>query len=184
MDFYSKTDYNNPSALILNSAQSMYQIRTIEPKDNPQIASIIREVSKEFGLAAESGFAVADPVLDNLYEVYQKENAQYWVIENEQGKILGGGGISLLQGDSNILEIQKMYFTAEIRGLGFAKQILNLAFEFAKQHGFNFCYLETTADLWQAVKLYEKLGFEHLSAPKGNTGHSHACEIWMLKSLV
>lgn len=162
----------------------MYTIRTIEQKDNAQIASVIREVSEEFGLAAESGFAVSDPILDNLYQVYQHPNSQYWVIENNHGVILGGGGISPLQGDSSILEIQKMYFTAEIRGHGFAKQILNLAFEFARQQGFNFCYLETTADLWQAVKLYEKLGFEHLSEPKGNTGHSHACEIWMLKSLV
>jgi len=162
----------------------MYTIRTIEQKDNAQIASVIREVSEEFGLAAESGFAVSDPILDNLYQVYQHPNSQYWVIENNHGVILGGGGISPLQGDSSILEIQKMYFTAEIRGHGFAKQILNLAFEFARQQGFNFCYLETTADLWQAVKLYEKLGFEHLSEPKGNTGHSHACEIWMLKSLI
>ena len=162
----------------------MYTIRTIEQKDNAQIANIIREVSKEFGLAAESGFAVADPILDNLYDVYQQNNAQYWVVENDQGQILGGGGLSPLQGDASILEIQKMYFAAEIRGQGFAKKIMNLAFEFAIQHGVDSCYLETTADLWQAVKLYEKLGFNHLSAPKGNTGHSHACEIWMLKSLV
>lgn len=162
----------------------MYTIRAIEKKDNAQIANIIREVSKEFGLAAESGFAVADPILDNLYDVYQQKNAQYWVVENDQGQILGGGGLSQLQGDASILEIQKMYFAAEIRGLGFAKKILNLAFEFAIQHGVDSCYLETTADLWQAVKLYEKLGFNHLSTPKGNTGHSHACEIWMLKSLV
>ena len=162
----------------------MYKIRAIEQKDNAPIAHIIREVSKEFGLAAESGFAVADPILDNLYDVYQHTNSHYWVIENAKGQILGGGGISPLQGDSSILEIQKMYFAAEIRGQGFAKQILNLAFEFAIQHGVDFCYLETTADLWQAVKLYEKLGFQHLSAPKGNTGHSHACEIWMLKTLI
>lgn len=161
----------------------MYKIRTIEQKDNVKIAYLIREVSKEFGLAAESGFAVADPILDNLYQVYQQPNAQYWVIEDDQGEILGGGGIAPLQGDFSILEIQKMYFDHAIRGHGFAKQILSLAFEFAKQQHFKLCYLETTASLWQAVKLYEKIGFEHLDAPKGHTGHSHACEIWMQKQL-
>ncbi|CAM4299921.1 GNAT family N-acetyltransferase [Acinetobacter pragensis] len=161
----------------------MYKIRTIEQKDNVKIAYLIREVSKEFGLAAESGFAVADPILDNLYQVYQQPNAQYWVIESDQGEILGGGGIAPLQGDFSILEIQKMYFDDAIRGHGLAKQILSLAFEFAKQQQFKLCYLETTASLWQAVKLYEKLGFEHLDAPKGYTGHSHACEIWMQKQL-
>ena len=75
-----------------------------------------------------------------------------------------------------------MYFLPELRGLGFAKKILEQCFEFAQHHGFQACYLETTKNLWQAVKLYEKLGFEHLPTPKGNTCHSHACEVWMLKT--
>ena len=161
----------------------MYQIRPIQIQDNAAIASIIRQVSHEFGLAAESGFAVADPILDHLYQVYSRDNAQYWVIENEQGQILGGGGLSPLMGDESILEIQKMYFLPEIRGLGLAKKILHLAFEHAQASQCHALYLETTQDLWQAVKLYEKLGFQQLKAPMGHTGHSHACEIWMLKSL-
>lgn len=161
----------------------MYTIRKLQIQDNAILAQIIREVSKEFGLAPESGFAVADPILDDLYSVYHQENAAYWVVEDQHGLVFGGGGVSPLQGDNSILEIQKMYFLKEIRGFGLAKQILNHAFEFAQSKGFNTLYLETTQDLWQAVKLYEKLGFTHLDAPKGNTGHSHACEIWMSKSL-
>ena len=161
----------------------MYRIRTIQTKDNAEIARIIRQVSKEFGLAAESGFAVADPILDQLSVVYDQPYAQYWVIENELGEIFGGGGLSPLNGDEHILEIQKMYFLPEIRKLGFAQHILNLCFNFAKEKGFQALYLETTQQLWQAVKLYEKLGFLHLDTPQGNTGHSHACEIWMLKTL-
>ncbi|MDI1223802.1 MULTISPECIES: GNAT family N-acetyltransferase [Acinetobacter] len=162
----------------------MYQIRTIQIQDNPSIAQVIREVSKEFGLAPESGFAVADPILDDLYQVYAQPNAQYWIIEDVNGRVVGGGGLSPLQGDATVLEIQKMYFLPELRGLGFAKKILEKCFEFAQQQGFQSCYLETTQDLWQAIKLYEKLGFKHLSQPKGNTGHSHVCEVWMLKTLL
>jgi len=162
----------------------MYQIRTIQIQDNPSIAQVIREVSKEFGLAPESGFAVADPILDDLYQVYAQPNAQYWIIEDANGRVIGGGGLSPLRGDATVLEIQKMYFLPELRGLGFAKKILEKCFEFAQQQGFQSCYLETTQDLWQAIKLYEKLGFEHLSQPKGNTGHSHVCEVWMLKILL
>ncbi|ENV16269.1 GNAT family N-acetyltransferase [Acinetobacter guillouiae] len=162
----------------------MYQIRTIQIQDNPSIAQVIRDVSKEFGLAPESGFAVADPILDDLYQVYAQPNAQYWIIEDANGRVVGGGGLSPLQGDATVLEIQKMYFLPELRGLGFAKKILEKGFEFAQQQGFQSCYLETTQDLWQAIKLYEKLGFKHLSQPKGNTGHSHVCEVWMLKTLL
>ncbi|MDM1765408.1 MULTISPECIES: GNAT family N-acetyltransferase [unclassified Acinetobacter] len=160
----------------------MYSLRKIQPQDNAQLAQIIREVSKEFGLAPESGFAVADPVLDQLFAVYSAANSQYWVIENESGQIFGGGGLAPLKGDESILEIQKMYFLPEVRGFGFAKKILEHAFSFTQQQGFYACYLETTKQLHQAVQLYEKLGFQHLPTPKGNTGHSHACEIWMLKT--
>lgn len=161
----------------------MFRIRTIQAQDNSAIAAIIRKVSAEFGLAAESGFAVADPILDNLYAVYTQPNSQYWVIENEQGTILGGGGLSPLKGADDILEIQKMYFLPELRGHGFATKILEKCFEFARKNQFQACYLETTASLGQAIKLYEKIGFKHLDTPKGNTGHSQACEIWMLKNL-
>lgn len=161
----------------------MYSIRLIQINDNPHIAYIIRQVSEEYGLAASSGFAVGDSILDQLFEVYQQENATYWVIEDQEGNIVGGGGIAPLQGDADVLEIQKMYFLPQIRRQGLAEKTLNLAFDFAKQHGFKTCYLETTANLWQAVKLYEKLGFQHLSQPLGNTGHSEACKIWMSKNL-
>lgn len=161
----------------------MYHIRLLRLEDNPQMAQIIRTVSQEFGLAAESGFAVADPVVDHLYSVYSQDFCNYWVVIDENDQLFGGGGLSPLQGDSTVLEIQKMYFLTEIRGQGFAKQILERCFEFADTHKFNQLYLETTKDLWQAVKLYEKLGFKHLNQPMGNTGHSHACEIRMLKTL-
>ena len=161
----------------------MYTLRTIQPSDNQALAKIIRQVSAEFGLAVESGFAVADPILDDLYTVYTQENANYWVVEGTDGQIMGGGGLSPLHGDETVLEIQKMYFLPEIRGYGFAQQILEKSFLFTEQLGFKSCYLETTKDLWQAVKLYEKLGFKHLSHPKGHTGHSHACEIWMEKQM-
>lgn len=161
----------------------MYSIRPIQPEDNAQIANIIRRVSQEFGLAAESGFAVGDSILDELYQVYQQPKSAYWVVVDQQNKIYGGGGIAPLKGDATILEIQKMYFLPEIRQQGFAKKILELSFEFALAHQIKSVYLETTKVLWQAVKLYEKFGFQHLDHPEGNTGHSEACEIWMLKNL-
>lgn len=178
MDLSLESSCINPSFFFI-----MFIIRPIQPSDNPIIASIIREVSKEFGLAPESGFAVADPILDNLYTVYSQPHSQYWVIADEHDQVYGGGGVSPLKGAEHIFEIQKMYFLPELRRHGFAQKILELCFEFAEQNGIQSCYLETTKDLWQAVKLYEKLGFVHLNAPLGQTGHSHACEIWMEKYL-
>ncbi|MBJ9985095.1 GNAT family N-acetyltransferase [Acinetobacter sp. S40] len=161
----------------------MYSIRQIQAQDNSDIARIIREVSKEYGLATDAGFAVSDPILDQLSKVYNQPNSQYWVIVDQNQNVLGGGGISPLLGDATLLEIQKMYFLPVLRGKGFAKRLLQQCFDFAKAQNFTACYLETTATLKEAIGLYEQLGFQHLTQPRGQTGHSHACEIWMLKTL-
>lgn len=161
---------------------STAQVRLIQPQDNPEIAAVIREVSAEHGLTADKGFAVADPILDTLYEVYSKPRSAYWVVEMD-GKIVGGGGISQVAGgDEHTAELQKMYLSSVLRGKGLAKQIVLMSLEFAKQQGYTRCYLETTSELQAAIKLYEKLGFDFIDEPLGNTGHSD-CEIRMLKTL-
>ncbi|WOT05706.1 bifunctional helix-turn-helix transcriptional regulator/GNAT family N-acetyltransferase [Shewanella youngdeokensis] len=161
--------------------QTGYHIRTITAEDNAAIAQIIREVSAEYGLTADKGYGVADPTLDSLSEVYTADNACYWVVEH-QGQILGGGGIAPLSNQPGVCELQKMYFLPALRGKGLARRLAIQAFNFATTQGFSACYLETTANLIEAIALYESLEFQHLAAPLGNTGHD-ACEICMLLKL-
>ncbi|EEG85173.1 hypothetical protein PROPEN_03543 [Proteus penneri ATCC 35198] len=97
-------------------------IRAIEEKDNAGIARVIREVSAEHGLTADKGFAVADPILDTLYEVYHQPRSAYWVVEMD-GEVVGGGGVApLAGGDGNTCELQKMYLSSKLRGKGIAKK--------------------------------------------------------------
>ena len=134
-----------------------YKVRLIEQQDNAGIAAVIREVSAEHGLTADKGFAVADPILDTLFEVYSQPRSAYWVVEMD-GEIVGGGGVSQLAGgDDKTAELQKMYLSSVLRGKGLAKQIVLMSLEFAKAQGYTRCYLETTKELQAAIKLYEKL---------------------------
>ncbi|MCR9549706.1 bifunctional helix-turn-helix transcriptional regulator/GNAT family N-acetyltransferase [Vibrio antiquarius] len=158
-----------------------YVLRPLTKADNPQVADVIRKVSAEYGLTADKGYGVADPTLDDMYSVYNQCGAAYWVIEH-RGEIVGGGGFAPLAGEPNVCELQKMYFLPQTRGHGLAKRIVALSLQLAKQFGYQQCYLETTECLREAVSLYEKLGFEHLDAPLGQTGHD-ACEVVMLKVL-
>ncbi|MFH4402494.1 bifunctional helix-turn-helix transcriptional regulator/GNAT family N-acetyltransferase [Vibrio diabolicus] len=158
-----------------------YVLRPLTKADNPQVADVIRKVSAEYGLTADKGYGVADPTLDDMYSVYNQCGAAYWVIEH-RGEIVGGGGFAPLAGEPNVCELQKMYFLPQTRGHGLAKRIVALSLQLAKQFGYQQCYLETTECLREAVGLYEKLGFEHLDAPLGQTGHD-ACEVVMLKVL-
>lgn len=159
-----------------------FHIRPIQQSDNPYIAQVIRDVSAEFGLTADKGYSVADPTLDTLFEVYQSEVSQYWVIVNENNKVVGGAGIAPLAGKPQVCELQKMYILPIARQQGFAQQLISLCFDQAKRFGFEQCYLESTAELKAALNLYQKLGFKHLDAPWGNTGHND-CEVVMVKAL-
>ncbi|MCX0499235.1 GNAT family N-acetyltransferase [Erwinia billingiae] len=164
------------------ATQLNLHVRPITLDDNPQIAQVIRDVSAEFGLTADKGFTVADPNLDHLFELYSEPDSAYWVVELE-GKIVGGGGVAPLQcSEAGVCELQKMYFMPAVRGLGLARELAMQAMDFARERGFKRCYLETTASLTRAVRLYEHLGFEHIPGPMGCTGHVD-CEVTMLKTL-
>lgn len=157
------------------------QIRKIKKEDNTQIAKVIRDVFIELD-APKTGTAYEDPILDTLFEVYDKDKSVYFVIEYE-GKIIGGSGIAPLEnGPKEICELQKMYFLPEARGKGLGEQMIIKCLDFAKETGFKSCYLETLEMMKAAQKLYQKVGFEYLEEPLGCTGHT-SCPVWMMKNL-
>jgi putative acetyltransferase len=75
-----------------------------------------------------------------------------------------------------------MYFLPEARGLGLGIELMQKCLAKAKEFGFESCYLETMPYMEAAQKLYNKVGFEYLDKPLGNTGHT-SCPVWMLKKL-
>jgi len=160
---------------------SMPIIRPILKKDNKQIASVIRGILVDFGVP-KVGTAYADVTLDTMFEAYQKPRSIYFIIELD-GKVLGGGGISQLDNsEENICELQKMYFSPEVRGLGLGRKMISLCLEKAKEFNFEKCYLETMTYMEAAQGLYKKNGFEYIDGPLGDTGH-YSCPVHMLKDI-
>lgn len=155
-------------------------VRSLTPSDDPSVAAVIRRVSAEYGLTKDKGYGVADPTLDSMHRVYAEAKSHYWVIEQDQ-RILGGGGVAPLAGSDNLCELQKMYFLPQLRGKGLARMLAVKALKFAREQGYNGCYLETTANLKEAIALYQSLGFVVIPHALGNTGHD-ACEVRMLKT--
>jgi len=70
-------------------------IREIQPEDNKSIEAIMTNCFKEFGLPV-SGSSLEDEDVKKMYEGFQTDRAVYYVVE-EQGKVLGGGGVKQLQ---------------------------------------------------------------------------------------
>ncbi len=149
-------------------------IRAILPKDNPSVARLIRTVMPEFG-AGGKGFAIHDPEVDDMFAAYSQPRAAYFVCE-ENGKVVGGGGIAALSGgQASTCELKKMYFLPSGRGKGSGQKVLMTCLKSARDFGFDLCYIETFNTMHAAMKLYEKNGFKKVSGPMGNTGH-FACD--------
>lgn len=156
-------------------------IREIKPKDNSEVATVIRKVLVDLGVP-KVGTAYADKALNHMYENYNVPRASYFVIEHE-ARIIGCAGVAQLENyDNTVCELQKMYFLEEARGRGLGAKMMEICLDRARQFGFEKCYLETMPYMKAAQKLYIKSGFEYLDKPMGDTGH-FSCPVWMLKSL-
>ena len=157
-----------------------YNIREIQQKDNKQVETVIRTCLIEFG-ANHEGTAWADPDLCRFSEIYNTEGNKYWIIEDENGKILGGVGIGNLEGTDKICELQKMYCLPQIRGTGLSHKLMDIALNYAKQF-YKKCYLETLPNMIAAQKFYEKYGFTRIYEPVIKTEH-FACDVLYIKDL-
>lgn len=157
------------------------QLKSITKEDDAEMGKLIKSVLTEFK-ANKPGTAYFDESTDHLSTVFTELKSAYWVLE-EAGQIVGGGGIYPTAGlPENTCELVKLYLAPETRGKGFGKLIINQCIAKAKAFGYKYVYLESMPELNQAVNLYEKLGFEYLNKPLGNTGH-FGCNLWMLKQL-
>lgn len=156
-------------------------IRPIEPRDDAAVAAIIRTVMPEFG-ASGPGFAIEDAEVDTMYEAYSQPRCAYYVVDLD-GQVLGGGGVApLANGDPEICELRKMYFLQAARGIGAGRDLMAKCLDAARELGYKRCYLETLENMYAARALYEKVGFEPIDCPLGDTGH-YGCDAFYLRDL-
>jgi DNA-binding MarR family transcriptional regulator/predicted GNAT family acetyltransferase len=111
-----------------------------------------------------------------LEEYFDVEPIDEKVLNDPRGQIIQTGGslffarlngkivgtCALQKHGSEILEITKMAVTRSARGLGIGKQLSRAAIQRAKQLGAKTIYLQTSAQLRVANKLYRQLGFKKI----------------------
>ncbi|MBC7658568.1 MAG: GNAT family N-acetyltransferase [Chitinophagaceae bacterium] len=158
-----------------------FRIRKISAEDDAPASSIIKKVLTEYGLNRE-GFAFVDAELEALSKHYIAPRALYFVAE-VNGVIVGGAGFGPLLGeDAKTAELKKMYLVKEGRGLGIGAGLMREILTHAAGGGYARIYLETMPEMTDAIRLYEKSGFQAISEPMGNTGH-HGCQAFFVKTL-
>ena len=156
-----------------------FEIREIQPSDDPVIAAIIRQVLTEFG-ANRPGFAWADPELDHLSQAYQGDRAVYYVVTNAD-QVIGGAGIAPFPCENeDLCELQKMYLLPEFRGQGLGRKLIQHVLDSATTLQYRGCYLETFDAMHSAIALYQNLGFELLTTPLGDSGHN-SCNLFFVR---
>lgn len=145
----------------------MLNYRKLEAKYDAQIAAIIRTNLERFHLNVP-GTVYFDPELDHLSTFYDAdpEKRAYFVVLNEEEKVVGGIGVAEFQGIENCAEMQKLYLDDSAKGKGYSKEMIHLAEDWAKSAGYQNLYLETHTNLEVARKLYEKLGFAEIEKPQ------------------
>ena len=159
----------------------MLTIRPIQSSDNEILAKIIRLCFRDFG-APTAGTVFEDPTTDDLYALFREEKSVLWVAE-WGGKVVGCCGIYPSDNlPEDYVELVKLYLSADARGKGIGKALMQKSIESAGKLGYSTIYIESLPEFDIAVSLYEKSGFIRLKTPMGATGHP-GCNVWMVKKL-
>jgi len=158
-----------------------YIIEQITAQHDEKICSIIELVGREYG-AIGDGFGPSDSEVKAMSKHYNDEQGSRYFIAVVDGIVVGGSGIAAFDSNGKVCELRKLFLTPQSRGLGLGKLLVDECLAYAKQKGYQQCYLDTLANMHAAVALYQKMGFEHLQAPLAGTIHN-GCDVWMLKTL-
>lgn len=168
--------------MTIQPSTNSFYVKPVEADDNAPLKNLILEIlDKEFGYD-RPGFASQDVSLSDMHQNYSSESSAYFVVKNEEGKLVGGAGVAQLKGtDTKICELQKMYLDPSVRNHGLGKRLMAECIEKAKALGYDHCYLETTEKMTDAHRLYYKSGFVKCER-MGNTGHD-GCDAFFIKDL-
>ena len=142
-----------------------YKIRRIIPEDNSDMANLVRYNLKNHALDIP-GTAYFDPSLDNLCAFYsESEKRGYYVLTDENDKVLGGVGFAEFEVFEGCAELQKLYLDDSVKGKGIGYAMMEFIESKVKEAGYNKAYLETHSNLKVAIHLYEKIGYERIERP-------------------
>mgnify|MGYP000333135290 CR=1 FL=1 len=101
----------------------------------------------------------ADDALLEHPEVFIKNGATIFLAHLDQEIV---GTICINPFNTTTAEILKFAVLEGYKGLGIGKKLLNYSIELCKQNKVETIVLESSSKLQNALKMYEKFGFQHL----------------------
>ena len=96
-----------------------------------------------------------------FYDQFNKiDTLKYAIVAYQDDKPVGCGAIK--QHESGAMEVKRMYVLPEWRGKGISALILGSLEDWARELSFKECILETGKRQFEAVKFYQKNGYESI----------------------
>lgn len=143
-----------------------FTIRPWQPRDRAAAADVIRQVLEEYGLPWEPEIADRDVIAVEAH--YQQRGGEFWVVErrhppqgSDAAEIVGTGAYyPLPRSQGAAVEIRKMYLLPAARGHGLGRYLLAQLERAIAARGFAEILVETASVLTEAVRLYERNGYE------------------------
>jgi putative acetyltransferase len=152
-------DMSSASALAENDDRSARRPEVIFRSFRPEDAVAFRElnedwITKNFGLEPKDRETLGDP------EGHILQLGGHIFMAVVDGKAVGC--CALLRMRQGVFEVAKMTVAEDCRGMGLGRKMLAYTIAQGKALGAESLYLETNANLRDAIHLYEALGFRHL----------------------
>jgi putative acetyltransferase len=118
--------------------------------ENQDFINLVKDLDAEM--------AIRDGEDHSFYAQFNKiDTIKYAVVAYENGKPVGCGAIK--EYAPGTVEIKRMYTSPDSRGKGIAGRILSELEAWADELGYETCILETGRRLPEAVRLYQKNGY-------------------------
>lgn len=143
----------------------MVKYREMTESDNAAVAAMIRDNLKKFNLDIP-GTVYFDEGLDHLSDYYGNDDRRYFVIEDDNGEVIGGIGFARFEPRQDTAELQKLYLMDSAKGSGLGYKLIDFVEDRMREAGFNVSYLETHDNLQAAIHIYEKKGYKEIERPR------------------
>lgn len=114
---------------------------------------------RELVVLLDAELLIRDGAEHGFYAQFNKiDNLRHVVVAYEGERAVGCGAFK--EYEPGIAEIKRMFVREEFRGRGIGAKILGTLEEWAMESGFSECVLETGLKQPEAIRLYEKSGYE------------------------
>jgi putative acetyltransferase len=141
----------------MNGKYRNFIIRDWLTEDREAAAGVIRTVLEEYGLPWQPELADRDVM--EVEEAYLNVGGEFWVVEQD-AVVVGTAAYQPIARGKNAVEIRKMYLVPAVRNQGLGKYLLQELEKAIAIKDYQEIWLETATILKEAVKLYERNGYE------------------------